>query len=405
MIKDLQGILSRSAKSAKKSVIRELLKLTQRPEIISFAGGLPAPESFPLDILSDLATEVLKKDGVAACQYSTTEGDNGLRKALIEKYRRDEGLELAMENIIITTSSQQALDFLGRVFVDPGDAVICGLPTYLGGLQAFNAYGAQMHGVKLDEQGMRPDHLKAKLEELKKAGRKPKFIYTIPDFQNPAGITMPESRRKEIIAVAHEYDVLVVEDSPYRELRFEGKNPKMIYQLDGTEQVLVLGTFSKIFVPGFRIGWIVGNKDILDKFVTVKQSADLCTSSFVQKIAALYLSQGHFEKNLQRVIAMYREKRDAMLEALEKHMPAGVTWTHPEGGLFLFVNLPEGMDAEKIFPKAIEKNVAYVLGSVFHCDGTGRNTMRLNFSFASKEQNAEGIRRLAEVVKEAMGSK
>lgn len=402
MINDLQGILSRSAKSAKKSVIRELLKLTQRPEIISFAGGLPAPESFPLDILSDLATEVLKKDGVAACQYSTTEGDNGLRKALIEKYHRDEGLELAMENIIITTSSQQALDFLGRVLIDPGDAVICGLPTYLGGLQAFTAYGAVMHGIKLDEHGMRADLLKAKLEELKKAGKKPKFIYTVPDFQNPAGITMPESRRKEIIAIAHEYDVLVVEDSPYRELRFEGKSQKMLYQLDGKEQVLVLGTFSKIFVPGFRIGWIIGNKDILDKFVTVKQSADLCTSSFNQKIAALYLSQGHFDRNIQRVIAMYREKRDAMLEALEQYMPKGVTWTSPEGGLFLFVTLPNGMDAEKLFSKAIEKNVAYVLGSVFHCDGSGRDTMRLNFSFAPKEKNVEGIRRLAEVIKEAM---
>lgn len=402
MIKDLQGILSRSAKSAKKSVIRELLKLTQRPEIISFAGGLPAPESFPLDILSDLATEVLKKDGVAACQYSTTEGDNGLRKALIEKYRKDEGLELAMENIIITTSSQQALDFLGRVFVDPGDAVICGLPTYLGGLQAFNAYGAVMHGIKLDEHGMRADLLKAKLEELKKAGKKPKFIYTVPDFQNPAGITMPEARRKEIIALAHEYDVLVVEDSPYRELRFEGKSQKMLYQLDGKEQVLVLGTFSKIFVPGFRIGWIIGNKDILDKFVTVKQSADLCTSSFNQKIAALYLSQGHFDRNIQRVIAMYREKRDAMLAALKEHMPKGVSWTMPEGGLFLFITLPGGMDAEKLFPKAIEKNVAYVLGSVFHCDGSGRDTMRLNFSFAPKEKNVEGIRRLAEVIKEEM---
>jgi len=403
MISDFQEILSKSVRSAKKSAIRELLKLTQRPEIISFAGGLPAPESFPLDILKKLAVEVLEKEGAAACQYSTTEGDNGLRKALIEKYRRDEGIDLALENIIIITSSQQGLDFLGRIFVDPGDPVIVGLPTYLGGLQAFSAYGAEMHGIKLDQDGMRPDLLKAKLDELKKKGKKPKFIYTVPDFQNPAGITMPETRRREILALAHEYDVLVVEDSPYRELRFEGKNPPMLYKLDGTEQVIVLGTFSKIFVPGFRIGWVIGNKDILDKFVTVKQSADLCTSAFVQKIAALYLSQGHFDKNLQRVVAMYREKRDAMLEALERYMPKGVSWTKPEGGLFLFIRLPETMDAEKLFHRAIEKNVAYVLGSVFHCDGSGHNTMRLNFSYASKEMNVEGIRRLAEAIKEEMG--
>jgi len=404
MIKDLQGILSRSAKGAKKSAIRELLKLTQRPEIISFAGGLPAPESFPLDILKKLSVEVLEKEGAAACQYSMTEGDNGLRKALIEKYRKDEGLELAMENLIITTSSQQGLDFLGRVFVDPGSPVILGLPTYLGGLQAFSAYGAEMHGIKLDEKGMRPDLLKAKLEELGKAGKKAKFIYTVPDFQNPAGITMPESRRREILALAHEHDTLVVEDSPYRELRFEGKNPPMLYKLDGTEQTLVLGTFSKIFVPGFRIGWLIGNKDLLDKFVTAKQSTDLCTSSFVQKIAALYLNQGHFDKNLQRIVAMYREKRNAMLGALKEYMPKGVTWTRPEGGLFLFVTLPNDMDAEKLFPKAIAKDVAYVLGSVFHCDGSGRDTIRLNFSFASKEKNIEGIRRLAAVIKEEMGA-
>jgi len=404
MIDNLQSVLSRSAKSAKKSAIRELLKLTQRPEIISFAGGLPAPESFPLEILKKLAVEVLEKEGPAACQYSTTEGDNGLRKALIEKYRKDENLDLALDNIIIITSSQQGLDLLGRIFIDPGDPVIVGLPTYLGGLQAFSAYGAEFHGIKLDEAGMRPDLLKAKLTELTKAGRKPKFIYTVPDFQNPAGITMPESRRREILSLAHEYDVLVVEDSPYRELRFEGKNPPMLYKLDGTEQVIVLGTFSKIFVPGFRIGWVIGNRDILDKFVTAKQSADLCTSAFVQKIAALYLNQGHFEKNLQRVVAMYREKRDAMLEALEKYMPEGVSWTRPEGGLFLFVTLPNGMDAEKLFRRAVEKNVAYVLGNVFHCDGSGRDTMRLNFSFASKEMNIEGIRRLAEAIREEMGA-
>jgi len=404
MISNLKDILSRSAKSAKKSAIRELLKLTQRPEIISFAGGLPAPESFPLDILKKLSLEVLEKEGAAACQYSTTEGDNGLRKALIEKYRTDEGLDLALDNIIITTSSQQGLDLLGRIFVDPGDAVVVGLPTYLGGLQAFSAYGAEMHGIKLDAEGMRADLLEAKLEEIKKAGKKPKFIYTVPDFQNPAGITMSEKRRREILAVAHEHDVLVIEDSPYRELRFEGKNPPMLYKLDGTEQVLVLGTFSKIFVPGFRIGWIIGNREVLDKFVTAKQSADLCTSAFVQKIAALYLNQGHFDKSLQRVVAMYREKRDAMLAALEKYMPKGVMWTHPEGGLFLFVTLPNGMDAEKLFHRALEKNVAYVLGSVFHCDGSGKNTMRLNFSFAPKEMNIEGIRRLAEAIKEEMGA-
>ncbi|HQJ61413.1 MAG TPA: PLP-dependent aminotransferase family protein, partial [bacterium] len=227
-----------------------------------------------------------------------------------------------------------------------------------------------------------------------------KFIYVIPDFQNPSGITMPESRRKEIIDIAHKYEVLIVEDSPYRELRFDGEPQKTIYQLDEMGTTITLGTFSKIFVPGFRIGWIIAHPAIVDKFVTTKQSVDLCTPAFVQRIAARYMEKGYFEKNLKSTIRLYGKKKEVMMQSFEKYMPEGVTWTNPEGGLFLFVYLPEHMDAQKLFLTAVENNVAFVIGQVFHCDGSGINTMRINFSFCDDEKIVEGVKRLAAAIKE-----
>jgi len=399
MVSDLDKVFNRQISSQKKSAIREVLKLTQRPDIISFAGGLPSPESFPVEHLRKIVCELFDSDDASlALQYGTTEGDNRLRELLVERYR-EQGLDIGLENLMITTASQQALDLLPKIFIDPGDKIICGLPSYLGGISAFGFYGARMEGVKLDNHGMRPDMLEEKLKKMKAFGEKPKFIYTIPDFQNPAGITMPESRRKEIINIARIYDVLIVEDSPYRELRFEGEHQKMIYALDNSGQVISLGTFSKILAPGFRIGWVIAHETIIDKLVTAKQTADLCTSPFVQKIAARYLETGIFDSHIEKIKDMYREKRDTMLAALKEYMPEGVSWTEPEGGLFLFVTLPAHMDSEKLFMQAIEEKVAFVLGHVFYCDGSGRNTMRLNFSFPSKEMNVEGIKRLARAIR------
>jgi len=401
MITDLNQIFSNSANGMKRSAIREILKLTQRPEVISFAGGLPSPESFPIEQLKEISVEVLETDGVKALQYGTTEGDNRLRQILVDRYQK-EGVNVNCNNLIITTSSQQGLDLIPKIFVNPADKVICGLPSYLGGIQSFANYGAELIGIKLDEKGMNSQLLEKALAELKAKGEKPKFIYTIPDFQNPAGITMPESRRLEIIEIAHKYDVLIVEDSPYREIRFNGKPQRTIYELDGTGQVIILGTMSKIFVPGFRLGWIVAHEDIIDKIVTAKQSTDLCTSAFLQKITARYFEKGYFDKNLQFIISSYREKRDAMLAAFRKYMPEGVKWTEPEGGLFLFMTLPEYMDAEELFKIAIQENVAFVLGTVFHCDGSGKNTLRMNFSYMSKEMNEEGVKRLATAIRKMM---
>lgn len=398
MIKNLDAALSTNIKRMKRSAIRELLKLVNNPDIISFAGGLPAPESFPIEQLKEITMDVLTKDGTQVLQYGATEGNPLLREQLVKMYV-ESGHKVTVDNLIITTASQQALDLIAKVFVSPGDKVIVGLPSYLGGLSAFNSYGADMVGIPLDDKGMSADLLGKKLAELKAANDMPKFIYIIPDFQNPAGITMPESRRLEILELAHKYDVLILEDSPYRELRFEGEDQRTMYQLDGTEQVMLLGTFSKIFAPGFRIGWVLGNKDILDKIVVAKQATDLCTPPFTQRIAARYLERGYLKENVKHIIELYRAKKDVMMDALEEYMPKEVTWTRAEGGLFTLLTLPTYINTDELIKVAIAtENVAFVAGSSFYCDDSGKNTMRLNFSYASKEKNLEGVKRLARVI-------
>ena len=404
MITSINQFLSNSGKCMKRSAIREILKYLEKPGMISFAGGLPAPETFPVNDLKEIALEVLEKSGPESLQYGTTEGDPLLRKMLVERHNR-QGLKIGMENLIITTASQQALDLIAKAFLDPGDYVICGLPSYLGGINAFTLYGAKLKGITLDENGMKPDELEETIIILKELGRKIKFIYVIPDFQNPSGITIPESRRLRIIEIADKYDLLIVEDSPYREVRFEGEPQKLMNELDTTGRVITLCTFSKIFAPGFRVGWVVGHPEILDKLVMAKQTADLCTSPFVQKIIARYMEKGLLDKNLKKTIDLYRERRAQMIACFRKYMPEGVSWTEPQGGLFLFVTLPPFLDADEIFKKAIEKNVAFVAGSSFFCNNSGHNTMRLNFSFSNKEEIETGVRRLSQVIRDELTGK
>jgi len=404
MITSVNQFLSNSGKSMKRSAIREILKHLQQPGMISFAGGLPAPETFPVNDLKEIAVEILENNGPESLQYGTTEGDPLLRKMLVERHNR-QGLKIGMENLIITSASQQALDLIAKVFLDRGDYVICGLPSYLGGLNAFSLYGAQLHGITLDEDGMKPDELEETIITLKELGRKIKLIYVIPDFQNPSGITIPDSRRLKIIEIADKYDLLIVEDSPYREVRFEGKPQKLMKELDTTGRVITLFTFSKIFAPGFRVGWVVGHPEILDKLVMAKQTADLCTSPFVQKIIARYMEKGLLEKNLKKTIDLYRERRNQMITCFRKYMPEGVRWTVPQGGLFLFVTLPHQLDADEIFKKAIVKNVAFVAGSSFFCNNSGHNTMRINFSFSNNTEIEEGVKRLSQVICDELNCK
>ena len=403
MAETFDRFFSVSSQQMKKSAIREILKLTQKPEMISFAGGLPSPDSFPIDDIKKITAEVLEQDGPAALQYGTTDGDNKLRSLLAERHKKD-GLSLALNNIVITTGSQQALDLAGKIFINPGDVVICGLPSYLGGLNAFSVYGARLKGIPLDDQGMRPDLLEKTIIKLKEEGSIIKFLYVIPDFQNPTGVTMPRSRRLEIIRMAERYDFLIVEDSPYRDVRFEGTPQPLMASLDTTGRVITLNTFSKILAPGFRLAWVIGHPVLIDKIITAKQSADLCSPAFVQKITARYMEKGLLDINLKKTVALYRERRDHMLRCFREFMPEGVKWTEPEGGLFLFVTLPPSMDAAKLLERAIRKNVAFVCGSVFYCNNEGQNTMRLNFSFAGPEDTCKGVSRLADAIREEMAT-
>lgn len=402
MIENIENLWSDKVNLMQKSVIRELLKLTQKKGIISFAGGLPDPNLFPLDEISICTDIVLKKHGAKALQYGLTEGDIRLRQQIASRYRKNERLDIDEENVIITTASQQGLDLIGRIFLNSGDVVLCGLPSYLGGLNAFTSYGAEIKGVELDDNGMSAEKLDISIQKIIKEGKSPKFIYIVPDFQNPAGITMSKERRLEILSVAYKHNLPIIEDSPYREIRFEGDSQPMFQELDKKGFVITLSSLSKVLAPGFRIGWVVGDPLFLDKIVTAKQVADLCTSSFVQMIAAEYFEQGFYEENIKKIINKYREKRNAMLVALNDYMPDNVSWTHPEGGLFLFIILPEHLSSEEIFHLAIKEDVAFVIGNVFYCDNSGKNTMRINFSFSSIEENIEGIRRLSEVIKKIM---
>jgi 2-aminoadipate transaminase len=401
MIESIKHFLSHSGKSMKRSAIREILKHLGKPGMISFAGGLPAPETFPVDDLRDIVLEILENDGPDALQYGTTEGDQHLRMLLVERHK-SQGLKIGMENLTITTGAQQAIDLIAKIFLDPGDFVMCGLPSYLGGLNAFTAYGARLKGITLDENGMNPAELEETVIKLKQLGRKIKFIYIIPDFQNPAGITVPEERRKKIIEIAVKYDLLIVEDSPYRDVRFEGEPQRLMYELDTSGRVITLFTFSKIFAPGFRVGWVIGHPLIIDRIVMAKQTADLCTSPFLQKIIARYIEKGLLDKNLAKTIALYRERRTQMIECFKKQMPPEVRWTEPHGGLFLFVTLPKNIDTDLIFAKALEKNVAIVTGTSFYCNAAGHNTMRLNFSFCDKKEIETGVTRLAQVIREEL---
>jgi 2-aminoadipate transaminase len=390
--------LSHSSKGMKRSEIRELLKLTAKPGIISFAGGLPAPDLFPIDDIKEMSRIVIEREGKTALQYGPTEGDNRLREELAKIMNKD-GVNITSNHVLIVTSSQQGLDLVGKIFIDPGDVVMTSRPTYVGAIQAFNSYGAKMLGVEQDEEGTQTTLLEAEISKLAIKGIKPKFIYEIPDFQNPSGITMSLKRRKELIKIAEKYDLIIVEDSPYRQLRFEGKTEPSLIGMN-SERVLSLFTFSKILLPGFRLGWMAGPNELIQKAVTAKQSVDLCSPPFNQAIIYEYLNRGLLEKQIAVIIKAYREKRDFMLDKLAKYMPKlpGLKWTHPHGGLFLWVTMPGNIDAGEMFHSAIEKKVAYVVGTAFYPDGGGGNSFRMNFSYSSMAEIEEGVKRLAQVI-------
>lgn len=400
----LQGLLSLTSKGLVRSEIRELLKLTRQPGVISFAGGLPFSGLFPVEELKDIVNTVLEREGEIALQYGPTEGDSRLIEYLAGWMKETEGVDVGKENVLIVSGSQQALDLIGKIFIDPGDPIIIGLPSYLGAIQAFKSFRANMVGARLDKQGINVDTVADILRTYTAKGQKIKFIYVVPDFQNPSGVTLSLERRERLLELCYENEVVLVEDSPYRDLRFEGEPVPMVRTLDKGGHAFSLHTFSKLLFPGTRLGWIVADKAIMEKLVMAKQPTDLCTSPLTQSIVYEFCRRGLLKSHVPKIIELYRKKRDVMIKALEEYMPegSGIDWTHPEGGLFLWLTLPENMDAGKMFPKAVEKKVAYVVGSAFHFDRSGENTMRLNFSYPSEEQIEEGIKRLADLFKQEL---
>ncbi|EDY36571.1 aminotransferase, classes I and II superfamily [Aciduliprofundum boonei T469] len=391
------------AKHLKASEIRELLKVTQEPDIISLAGGLPSPQAFPVDIIKNIVSYMMDKYGDKMLQYGSTEGVNSFRDTLVDFLTsRYKFKNIERDNILVTTGSQQGLYLSAKIFIDPGDTVIVEAPTYVGVLTAFQSYNPKYEQIEMDNDGMKVDMLEDRLRELKRENVKPKLIYTIPTFQNPAGVTLSEDRRKYLLELAEEYDILVIEDAPYEELRFSGEPVPQIKRMDKDDRVIYLGTFSKTLSPGMRIAYMVAHKDIIQKAVLAKQGVDLCTTPFLQYVAQEYLKGGYFDEHIPKIIKIYKEKRDVMLDALEDYFPEGVSWTKPDGGMFLWVTLPEGMDAQKLFNRAIKNKVAFVIGAAFFPYRDHKNTLRLNFTYPSIENIQEGIKRLANAIKEEM---
>jgi len=400
---DYTSLFADVVKRSKASAIRELLKVIAQPDIISFAGGLPDPALFPVDEIATIMKSVVEKYPQASLQYGSTEGQEMLKKELITLLQETEGITARAEQLLVVSASQQALDMSARIFVNPGDAIITASPTYLGALQAFQVVGADIIGAASDENGILPQDVEAKLRVLKEQGKPCKFIYLVPDFQNPTGTTIPEERRVEILKLAKKYGTFILEDSPYRQVRFEGTSPRTFYALDeGHGNVITMFTFSKVFVPGFRLGFILGPEDVIRKYVILKQAMDLCTSSVLQLATAQYLHSGHLKAHVDELIVAYRQKRDLMLKTLQEVMPKGVSWTRPEGGLFLWLTLPKHMDASALLPKAVENKVAYVAGVDFYPDARAKNDIRLNFSYSTHEQIVQGLKRLAQTIQENM---
>ena len=378
-----------------RSPVREIFKRVDLNAIYSFAGGYPSADTFPLQDIKELSALVLDKYGAKALQYGATQGVPELRQVLSDRYG------VPVERIQITTSSQQGIDVCTRILADPGDVILTSDPSYLGALQSFHSYRADIVGVPHlgDLAALRSAYVET-IEGLRKAGKRIKFLYMIPDFQNPSGETLTLAERKMLLELAETYDFLVVEDCPYRELRYEGEPVPTMYSL-APDRVLHLGSFSKIFAPGFRLGWIFGAPQLLDQIYVCKQSLDLCPPIFDQYLAAEFMGSGRLDANLAKSKELYRSKRDLLLQMLAETMPEGVSWTHPEGGLFLFLTLPEGFDSVAFYDKALDAGVAYVAGSFFHTKG-GRNTMRLNFSFMTHDRIREGIRLLASLLHEVL---
>jgi len=340
----------------------------------------------------------MEKHGKTALQYGTTQGLLELRESIAERAYKDGMKDITADNVIITSGSQQALDAVGKLFLNPGDTALVGSPTYLGGINAFRSYESNLTGIPLDKDGMRMDLLEETIKDLLKDDVIPKFIYVVPTFQNPAGVIMPESRRKQLVDIASEYDLIIIEDDPYGKLSYDADHIKPIKTFDDEGHVIFMSTFSKILSPGFRLAWTIASDELTRKLEICKQALDLCTNTFTQFIASEFMRRGSMDLHIMKINEMYKPKRDLMMDAMEKYFPEGYVCNKPKGGMFAWVTLPEGIDTEIMFLDAIKNKVAYVHGKAFHVDGGGGRSMRLNFSYPSNDQIGEGMKRLASVI-------
>lgn len=390
--------LSGFAQTLKASDIAALLKLTEKPEVISFAGGLPAPELFPIEEMKSVDTAIYETEGSKAVQYGLTEGYGEFRKQLQKRMKDKFFVDCSTEDIVVTTGSQQALFILSQLLLDEGQTVLMESPSYMGAIMAFNPRLPKYTEVPTDEAGMIPEEL----DKILAADDSIRVIYVIPEFQNPTGITWSLERRKAFIEVINKYDVTVLEDNPYGEIRYDIERIPSLKSLDTQGKVVYMGSFSKIFLPGLRLGWIVANPQIIDKFVKFKQAVDLGTSTFGQRQAAYYCNMYDMEAHIRKITDLYRKRRDIMCASMAKYFPDSVTFTYPKGGLFTWVTLPEHVDATALMPKCLARNVAYVPGGIFYPNGGRRNHFRLNYSNMPEERIVEGVKRLGEVLHAAL---
>ncbi len=395
-----KDLYSTRAQALKSSVIRDLFIVASRPDIISFAGGMPDTRSLPMDLIAEATRRVLEREGAAALQYGSSDGHLGLRERIVSLMKND-GMTVDVDEIIITDGGQQALDFLGKILINPGDDIIVEGPSYVGAIQAFSSYQANFLSVPLDDDGIQIEPLERLLGDLKKGGKRPKFLYLVPAFHNPAGVTLSLERRKRIVELASDHSLLVIEDNPYGQLRFDGNPIATMKSMD--DSIVYMSTFSKIFSPGVRLGWIAAPRPILEKLNFAKQAANLCSSSFSQRVVEEYFNTCPWQKYLKIQTDLYKERRDVMLAALEEFFPPEARWTRPMGGLFLWVTLPSYMNTSEMLAESIDQaKVAYVPGEAFFTDGSGKNSMRLNFSYPHRDSIREGIARLGKLIESQM---
>ncbi len=397
------ALFAERTKVMKSSAMRDLMALTERDDVISLAGGLPDTSTFPPDSYAALMRQVATESCARALQYAPTEGLEVVKRCILDVMGAEGMHGIDVDEILVTTGGQQVIDLVCKTLIDPGDVIVAEAPTYPGAVPTFCAYQADVVQVEMDRDGMRVDQMEATLDRLEEEGRRPKFIYTVPTFQNPAGVTMSLPRRERLVRIAQERELLVLEDNPYGLLRYEGEPVPTLRALDGGEFVIYLGTFSKILSPGIRLGWAVAPRPVLAKMNIGKQAADLCSSSMTQHFVAAYFDSGHWQEYVRSLAEIYRRRRDTMLDALAEHLPPEAEWTHPSGGLFVWATLPDYIDTTDLLARALQEHVAFVPGRAAFLDGRGGSSMRLNFSGVSEDDIREGVRRVGKVVREQVG--